>query len=63
MARALPPSYQPVSPSCLADRLRELADLLESRSPLIHAAERHHTTGSRGEPLMIIRIEVYEEPR
>ncbi len=63
MARALPPLYQPVSPPCLADRLRELADLLEARSPLIRSAERHHTTGSRGEPLMIIHIEVYEEPR
>ncbi|WP_234472825.1 hypothetical protein [Pantoea sp. S61] len=62
MARALPPTYLPVSPSCLAEKLREIADMLEVHSPFIRAAERHCATGSRGEPLTIIRIEIQEQP-
>ena len=60
MARALPPTYLPVSPSCLAEKLREIADMLESRSPFIRSAERHYATGSRGEPVTVIRIELQE---
>lgn len=51
MARALPPTYLPASPACLAEKLREVADMLEVRSPSIRSAERHYATGSRGEPL------------
>lgn len=61
MARALPPTYLPISPPCLAEKLREIADLLEQRSTLIRTAERHYTTGSRGEPVTVIHIEVREE--
>lgn len=62
MARALPPTYLPVSPSCLAEKLREIADMLEVRSPFIRSAERHYVTGSRGEPVTVIRIEILEQP-
>ena len=62
MARALPPAYLPASPACLAEKLREIADMLEVRSPSIRSAERHYATGSRGEPLTVIRIEIQEHP-
>ncbi|MCX2202767.1 hypothetical protein [Pantoea agglomerans] len=61
MARALPPTYLPVSPLCLAEKLREIANLLEQRNPLIRTAELHYTTGSHGEPVTVIHIEVREE--
>ncbi|PIF06788.1 hypothetical protein [Candidatus Pantoea floridensis] len=62
MARALHPTYLPVSLHCMAEKLRELADMLDVRSPYIRTAERHYTTGSRGELLTVIHIEVQEEP-
>lgn len=62
MARALPPTYLHVSLPSLAEKLRELADLLDARSPLIRTAERHFTTGRSGETLTVIHIEVQDEP-
>lgn len=61
MARALPPTYLPVSPPYQAEKLREIADLVEQRSTLIRTAERHYITGSHGEPVTVINIEVREE--
>ena len=61
MARATPP-YVPVSPACLAAQLREIADMLESRSPVIRNIERYYVPGKTGEQLSVIHIEILTEP-
>lgn len=61
MARAAPP-YVPSSPACLAAHLREIADMLESRSPFIRSIERYYTSGEGGEQLSVIHIETLTEP-
>lgn len=60
MARATPP-YVPVSPACLAAQLREIADMLESRSSFIRSIERYYTSGEAGEQLSVIHIEMLTE--
>lgn len=60
MARATPP-YVPVSPACLAAQLREIAEMLESRSPLIRSIERYYTSGEAGERLSVVHIEMLTE--
>ncbi|PAW33574.1 hypothetical protein CIL06_21340 [Pantoea vagans] len=62
MARCLPPSYISVSLPSLADKLRELADMIEGRDPLIKSAERYYTTGEWGELLTVIHLEIKERP-
>ncbi len=62
MARCLPPSYLSVSLPSLADKLRELAEMIEVRDPLIQSAERYYTTGDWGELLMVIHVEIKERP-
>lgn len=61
MARATPP-YVPVSPASLAAQLREIADMLESRSPLIRSIERYYASGGAGERLSVVHIEMLTEP-
>lgn len=61
MARATPP-YVPVSPACLAAQLREIAEMLESRSPLILSIERYYALGGAGELLSVVHIEMLTEP-
>ncbi|PJZ04095.1 hypothetical protein PRCB_17600 [Pantoea rodasii] len=53
-SQKLAPTCFTTSPSCLAENLREIAVMLEVRSPFIRSAERHYTTGSRDEPLKVI---------
>lgn len=60
MARCLPPSYISVSLPSLADKLSELADMIEERDPLIQSAERYFTTGDWGELLTVIHLEIKE---
>ncbi|ADO08123.1 hypothetical protein Pvag_pPag20133 (plasmid) [Pantoea vagans C9-1] len=61
MARATPP-YIPESPASLAAHLREIADMLESRSPFIRSIERYYASGEAGEQLSVIHIEMLTEP-
>ncbi|WP_337022188.1 hypothetical protein [Pantoea anthophila] len=61
MARATPP-YIPESPACLAAHLREIADMLESRSPFIRSIERYYASGEAGKQLSVIHIEMLTEP-
>lgn len=61
MARATPP-YIPVSPACLAAQLREIADMIESRSPFIRSLEHYYTSGEAGEQVSVIHIEMLTEP-
>lgn len=60
MARANLP-YVPVSPACLAAQLREIADMLDARSPLIRNIERYYISGGIGERLSVIHIETLTE--
>jgi hypothetical protein len=60
MARAIPP-YVPVSPACLAAQLREIADMIESRSPFIRSIEQYYTSGETGERLSVVHIEILTE--
>lgn len=62
MARCLPPSYICVSLPSLADKLCELADMIEGRDALIQSAERYYTTGEWGELLTVIHLEIKERP-
>ncbi|WP_034912113.1 hypothetical protein [Erwinia sp. 9145] len=51
MARATPPPYISAVPGCLAEKLRELADLIEVRSPEIVATDVAYSTDSKGHHL------------
>lgn len=62
MARCLPPSYISFSLPSLADKLRELADRIEERDPLIQSAEHYYTTGDWGELLTVIHLEIKDRP-